>query len=58
MRENRLYGSEGGEPANPASLPLSIDRVNARHQHETLTNTASKSIQSAKFTQLPETACR
>ena len=23
MRENRMYGSEGGEPGNRASLPLS-----------------------------------
>ena len=26
MRENRTYGSEGGEPGNRASLPLSADR--------------------------------
>ena len=26
MRENRTYGSEGGEPGNRASLPLSILR--------------------------------
>ena len=27
MRENRTYGSEGGEPGNRASLPLSsLDR--------------------------------
>ena len=24
MRENRMYGSEGGEPGNRASLPLSF----------------------------------
>jgi hypothetical protein len=30
MRENRLYGSEGGEPANPASLPLSLVSLRLR----------------------------
>ena len=27
MRENRTCGSEGGEPGNRASLPLSTDTV-------------------------------
>ena len=27
MRENRMYGSEGGEPGNRASLPLSFARL-------------------------------
>ena len=27
MRENRTYGSEGGEPGNRASLPLSLQHA-------------------------------